>query len=189
PRARPCRRRPRRGVRPGALGARPRGDARGDGAGEGGPGARDHPAPALRRPRRRPARRRRIPRTQLPARARPLPPPGPPDVPRPSLRCGHPPAGPHRPLDHIVPWSEGGATSLDNGNGLCAEHNQKEAAGLTARVVRDEDGTRRTVEWTTRYGQTARRRGINVDPLGTGWRLLERAAGERPPGERPPGVP
>src|SRR5699024_693522 len=59
----------------------------------------------------------------------------------------------------------------------------------TARVVRDEDGTRRTVEWTTRYGQTARRRGINVDPLGTGWRLLERAAGERPPGERPPGVP
>src|SRR5699024_1893217 len=94
-----------------------------------------------------------------------------------------------RQLDHIVPWSEGGATSLDNGNGLCAEHNQKEAAGLTARVVRDEDGTRRTVEWTTRYGQTARRRGINVDPLGTGWRLLERAAGERPPGERPPGVP
>src|SRR5699024_9304611 len=59
-----------------------------------------------------------------------------------------------RQRDHIVTWSEGGATSPDNGDGLCAEHNQKEAAGLTARVVRDEDGTRRTVEWTTRYGQT-----------------------------------
>src|SRR5699024_12548716 len=51
-----------------------------------------------------------------------------------------------RQLDHIVPWSEGGATSLDNSNGLYAEHNQKDADGLTARVVRVEDGTRHTVE-------------------------------------------
>ncbi|WP_341856208.1 HNH endonuclease signature motif containing protein [Brachybacterium sp. GPGPB12] len=75
-----------------------------------------------------------------------------------------------RQIDHIVPWSQGGPTSLDNGNGLCAADNQKEAAGATARVVTDEDGTRRTVEWTTRYGQTARRRGVNFDPVGTALR-------------------
>ena len=84
-----------------------------------------------------------------------------------------------RQNDHIVPRAQGGATSLDNGNGLCAMDNQKEAAGERARVVRDENGTRRTVEWTTRYGQTSRRRGINYDPLGTGARLLARTAGDR----------
>lgn len=72
-----------------------------------------------------------------------------------------------RQLDHIVPWSEGGQTSLDNGNGLCAADNQKEQAGQTARVITDGDGVRRTVEWTTRYGQKARRGGINFDPVGT----------------------
>ncbi|WP_341857017.1 HNH endonuclease [Brachybacterium sp. GPGPB12] len=53
----------------------------------------------------------------------------------------------------MTPWSKGGATSLDNGNGLCAACNQKELAGETARVVRDEDGERRTVRWTTRHGR------------------------------------
>ena len=77
-----------------------------------------------------------------------------------------------RQLDHIVPWSQGGPTSLDNGNGLCAADNQKEDAGVRARVVTDEDGTRRTVEWTTRHGQTARRRGVNFDPVGTAQRML-----------------
>jgi len=79
-----------------------------------------------------------------------------------------------RQNDHIVPWSQGGATSLDNGNGLCAGDNQKEESGESARVIRDENGRRRTVEWTSRYGQKARRGGINFDPLGTGARLLER---------------
>lgn len=81
-----------------------------------------------------------------------------------------------RQNDHIVPWSKGGPTSVDNGNGLCLGDNQKEESGQRARVIRDEHGNRRTVEWTTRYGQTAQRRGINYDPLGTGARLIERAA-------------
>lgn len=81
-----------------------------------------------------------------------------------------------RHIDHIVPWAQGGPTSLDNGNGLCAADNQKEEAGVTARVLTDEDGVRRTVEWTTRYGQTARRRGVNFDPVGTARRQRERAA-------------
>ncbi|WP_244923661.1 HNH endonuclease signature motif containing protein [Brachybacterium saurashtrense] len=78
-----------------------------------------------------------------------------------------------RQNDHITPWADGGATSLYNGNGLCAADNQKEESGESTRIVRDEDGNRRTVEWTSRYGQKARRRGINLDPLGTGARLLD----------------
>ncbi|MBP2382528.1 HNH endonuclease [Brachybacterium sacelli] len=74
---------------------------------------------------------------------------------------------PIRQNDHITPHSRGGETSLDNGNGLCAGDNQKEEAGVTARVVGDENGKRRSVEWTTRYGQKARRSGYNFDPLGT----------------------
>lgn len=86
-----------------------------------------------------------------------------------------------RQLDHIVPWSRGGKTSRDNGNGACVADNQKEAAGRTARVITDEQGTRRTVEWTTRYGQKARRGGINYDPLGTAPRQRHR----RPPDASP----
>lgn len=82
-----------------------------------------------------------------------------------------------RQLDHIVPWSQGGPTSLDNGNGLCAADNQKEDAGVRARVVTDEDGTRRAVEWTTRHGQTARRRGVNFDPVGTALRKQVKEGG------------
>lgn len=81
-----------------------------------------------------------------------------------------------RQNDHIVPWAEGGPTSLSNGNGTCAADNQKEESGESARVITDENGTRRTVEWTSRYGQRARRRGANFDPLGTGRRLLDRSA-------------
>lgn len=104
-----------------------------------------------------------------------------------------------RQLDHIVPWSEGGQTSFDNGNGLCAADNQKEQAGQTARVITDEDGVRRTVEWTTRYGQKARRGGINFDPVGTARRRRHhekqptapeneiRTATAPPGAERPPG--
>src|SRR5699024_6874851 len=49
-----------------------------------------------------------------------------------------------RQNDHIVPWSQGGATSLDNGNGACVGDNQKEESGESARVIRDEHGKRRT---------------------------------------------
>ncbi len=72
-----------------------------------------------------------------------------------------------RQNDHITPFSQGGATSMENGNGLCGADNQKEEAGETARVISDSDGRRRTVEWTTRYGQKARRGGNNVDLVGT----------------------
>lgn len=88
-----------------------------------------------------------------------------------------------RQNDHIVPFSQGGATSLDNGNGLCAADNQKEESGETVRVIRDANGNRRTVEWTTRYGQKASRRAINFDPLGTALRQREKAQAERQ-GER-----
>jgi hypothetical protein len=81
---------------------------------------------------------------------------------------------PIRQMDHIVPSSQGGPTSLVNGNGLCAGDNQKESSGESVHVVLDEDGTRRTVAWTTRYGQKAHRRGINFDPLGTYQRSLRR---------------
>lgn len=96
--------------------------------------------------------------------------------------------GPHcdapiRQIDHITPWSQGGTTSLDNGNGLCAACNQKELAGETARVVRDEDGVRRTVRWTTRHGRSATRGAINLDPLGTYRRRCAREAPD--PGEAP----
>ncbi len=79
---------------------------------------------------------------------------------------------PIRQMDHIVPWSQGGPTSLDNGNGLCGGDNQKESSGETVRVVRDGSGKRRTVEWTTRYGQKAHRGGVNLDPVGTYLRSL-----------------
>ena len=84
-----------------------------------------------------------------------------------------------RQNDHIVPFSQGGATSLDNGNGLCAGDNQKEESGETVRVIHDANGIRRTVEWTTRYGQKASRRAINYDPLGTALRQRAKAQAER----------
>ncbi|WP_114856391.1 HNH endonuclease signature motif containing protein [Brachybacterium sp. YJGR34] len=87
--------------------------------------------------------------------------------------------------DHIVPWSQGGPTSRDNGNGLCAGDNQKEESGESVRVVTDEDGTRRTVEWTTRYGQKARRRGVNHDPVGTARRRAERGRARSAAGTAP----
>jgi 5-methylcytosine-specific restriction endonuclease McrA len=100
---------------------------------------------------------------------------------------------PIRQMDHIVPASQGGSTSLDNGNGLCAADNQKESAGETVRVVRDENGVRRTVRWTTRHGRSVTRGAVNLDPLGTYRRRRAKeaqalgavaGAGERVP-ERP----
>ena len=74
---------------------------------------------------------------------------------------------PIRQLDHIHPHAAGGETSVRNGNGLSADCNQKESAGLTARVVTDTDRHRETVEWTSRLGQSARRGAIDFDPVRT----------------------
>jgi hypothetical protein len=59
---------------------------------------------------------------------------------------------PIRHIDHIVAWSQGGPTTLANGEGLCERCNQsKEADGWSAKPV---DGPRRTVETTTPTGHT-----------------------------------
>lgn len=81
---------------------------------------------------------------------------------------------PIRQNDHVTPYAAGGATSVDNGNGLCGIDTQKEEAGMRAEVIHDDTGLRRTVEWTTRYGQKARRSGINFDPVGTALRRRHR---------------
>ncbi|MGP9683090.1 DUF222 domain-containing protein [Brachybacterium sp. AOP3-A1-3] len=81
---------------------------------------------------------------------------------------------PIRQNDHITPYAAGGATSVDNGNGLCGIDTQKEEEGVRAEVIHDDTGHRRTVEWTTRYGQKARRSGINFDPVGTARRRRHR---------------
>ncbi|GAA1487013.1 DUF222 domain-containing protein [Brachybacterium fresconis] len=81
---------------------------------------------------------------------------------------------PIRQIDHITPHARGGATSRDNGNSLCAGDNQKEEAGVTARVITDAHGRRASVEWTTRYGQKARRAGHSFDPVGTARHRLAR---------------
>ncbi|MFC7458322.1 DUF222 domain-containing protein [Brachybacterium sp. GCM10030267] len=57
--------------------------------------------------------------------------------------------------DHIQPHSRDGATSLDNGNGLCARCNDKENQQLTARPTGSAVGDgRHRVRWRTRYGST-----------------------------------
>ncbi|MDP0396892.1 HNH endonuclease [Tsukamurella strandjordii] len=58
--------------------------------------------------------------------------------------------------DHIVPHAKGGATSLDNGQGLCAACNYaKEAGGWSSRTVADPTG-RHTVETRTPTGHLHR---------------------------------
>ncbi|WP_246956767.1 HNH endonuclease signature motif containing protein [Brachybacterium sp. Marseille-Q7125] len=95
---------------------------------------------------------------------------------------------PIRHRDHIVPAAQGGPTSAHNGNGLCAADNQKEQAGLSVQVAADADGIRRSVEWSTRYGQRARRRGMNLDPIGTA-RPAPTAAASPPATSAPPAPP
>lgn len=70
-------------------------------------------------------------------------------------------AGPHcdaqiRQNDHIKPSSQGGATSLLNGNGLCQRCNSKEQQRLAAAVdaASSRHGVHR-VRWTSRYGSVA----------------------------------
>jgi 5-methylcytosine-specific restriction endonuclease McrA len=60
---------------------------------------------------------------------------------------------PVRHIDHVVPHAEGGATSLDNGQGLCARCNHaKQAPGWVQQVI-EVDG-RHAVETTTPTGHT-----------------------------------
>lgn len=57
--------------------------------------------------------------------------------------------------DHIRPYSSGGHTCLDNGNGLCALCNGKETQGVIARTPNRPPGgaeNRHRVHWETRYG-------------------------------------
>ncbi|RNL81376.1 HNH endonuclease [Nocardioides marmorisolisilvae] len=62
--------------------------------------------------------------------------------------CG----APIRNLDHVTPHSQGGATSVENGQGLCADCNQsKEAAGFSSRTV---PGDRHSVELVTPTGHS-----------------------------------
>src|SRR5699024_7295055 len=71
---------------------------------------------------------------------------------------------PVRHYDHIVPASEGGGTSIDNGQGLCARCNlrQEEASARVERVQRpDEPGHR--VAWTGHGGTT-----VTTSPPGHG---------------------
>lgn len=59
---------------------------------------------------------------------------------------------PIRHIDHIVAWSDGGRTTLDNGQGLCERCNlAKEAEGWSAKTV---NGPRQTVKATTPTGHT-----------------------------------
>ncbi len=67
--------------------------------------------------------------------------------------CGGPWCdAPIRHIDHIVAWSEGGPTTLANGQGLCERCNHaKEADGWSAKPL---DGPRRSVKTTTPTGHT-----------------------------------
>lgn len=61
---------------------------------------------------------------------------------------------PVRQTDHIRAVSEGGCTTLDNGQGLCAGCNAKERLFADVQVVADGDGAH-AVQWTSRTGRTA----------------------------------
>ncbi|MGM0928347.1 MAG: DUF222 domain-containing protein [Actinomycetota bacterium] len=67
--------------------------------------------------------------------------------------CGGPWCdAPIRHIDHIVAWSEGGPTTVANGEGMCERCNHaKEADGWSAKPVH---GPRHTVETTTPTGHT-----------------------------------
>jgi hypothetical protein len=67
---------------------------------------------------------------------------------------------PVRHIDHITPHAQGGETSLDNGQGLCARCNHaKQAPGWTQNVTEVEG--RHAVETTTPTGHTS----VSVAPM------------------------
>ncbi|MFH5878810.1 HNH endonuclease [Arthrobacter sp. NA-172] len=64
---------------------------------------------------------------------------------------------PIRHFDHIVPWHDGGPTSLANGAGLCEACNHtKELTGWTAQTGSTRPGTRHVLEIRTPTGHTYR---------------------------------
>lgn len=65
--------------------------------------------------------------------------------------CG----APIRQVDHVEPWSRGGATSAENANGLCARCNGAKEAAMTAVERRVREG-RSVTRWTGRSGLTVR---------------------------------
>lgn len=73
------------------------------------------------------------------------------------LRDAHTCQGPYcgapvRHHDHIEPWADGGRTTADNGNSLCAYCNMvKELLGSATRTTGPDDP--HTVRWTTRAGR------------------------------------
>lgn len=86
---------------------------------------------------------------------------------------------PIQDVDHVTRARDGGATTADNGQGLCRACNlDKETEGLRTEVVRAADGTR-AVRVRTRYGQTHHSQPPPVldtlDDLGARWH------GEQPP--------
>jgi len=60
---------------------------------------------------------------------------------------------PVRHIDHITPHAQGGETSLDNGQGLCARCNHAKQAPGWRQTVTELDG-RHTVETSTPTGHT-----------------------------------
>ncbi|MGW6173247.1 DUF222 domain-containing protein [Arthrobacter sp. NPDC055138] len=84
---------------------------------------------------------------------------------------------PIRHIDHIVASSEGGPTTLANGQGLCERCNQsKEAHGWSAKPI---DGPRHTVETTTSTGHTYASTAPSLP--GTTATGLQAPQGEEPP--------
>jgi hypothetical protein len=110
------------------------------------------------------------------------------------FRC----AGPYctsaiRQIDHILPHAQGGETSADDGQGLCAHCNStKELLGTVERIGEETDPHR--VHWRSKLGRTAT---VSPSPLtglppgipreGPG--PVSAAPGASPPGRPEPSVP
>ncbi|MFE5774886.1 DUF222 domain-containing protein [Brachybacterium sp. NPDC056505] len=101
------------------------------------------------------------------------------------FRC----AGPYcassiRQIDHIQPHAQGGATSADDGQGLCAHCNStKELLGTAERAGEETDPHR--VHWRSRLGRTATVSPSPLAGLPPGGPPVEAP----PPGMTPPGTP
>lgn len=72
---------------------------------------------------------------------------------------------PVRHRDHIRPWADGGATTADNGQGLCEACNQtKEATGWTTEVAAVTGTDLHEVETRTPTGHRHRSRAPGLPP-------------------------
>lgn len=83
--------------------------------------------------------------------------------------------------DHIVPVAQGGATSLDNGEGLCAHCNTKETSTRSVQRVRGPDAPGHRVRWT---GHSGTSRTTTPTPL-----IGRVTPPRRPPEPEPPAPP